>query len=141
MQHLSRVWPAVDVISKQYLDDLGCLTRRNVGVDGCKAPSQKISATVHVSDRVNANAIGRPWSQFSGAQRILHQISSPPRWVRGRLIVSRVSIVTYTWRFQRALTGFLPLISTARKIICGAHSHGDADSSAASHRQFAKSHG
>src|SRR5260370_7905650 len=140
MQHLSRLWPAVDVVTKQFSDDLGWLTRRTVGVDGCKAPSQKIIATVHVSDRVNSNAIGRPWSQFSGAQRILHQISSPPRWVRGRLIESRLSIVTYTWRFQRALTGFLPLISTARNIICGAHSHGDATPTPPSPPPFPKPH-
>jgi hypothetical protein len=67
IQHLSGLRPAVDVVTNQYVDDPGRWIRRNVGVDACKALRQKIGATMHVSDRVNANAIGRPWSQFPRA--------------------------------------------------------------------------
>jgi hypothetical protein len=81
IQHLSGLWPAVDVVTKQYLDDPGPWIRRNIRVDACEALCQKISATVYVSDRVNADAVGRPWRQFSGArwQRIPHEVSSPRR--------------------------------------------------------------
>jgi hypothetical protein len=81
IQYLSGLRPAVYVVTEQYLEDPGRRIRRNVGVDAGKALRQKISATVYVSDRVNADAVGRPWRQFSGArwQRIPHQVSSLPR--------------------------------------------------------------
>jgi hypothetical protein len=62
IQYSSGLWSAVDVVTQQYLDDPARRIRRNVGVNACKALCQKISATMHVSDRVNANAIGHPWS-------------------------------------------------------------------------------
>lgn len=136
IQHLSGLWPAVDVITQQYLDDPGRWMRRNVGVNACKALCQKIRATVHVSDRVNANTIGRPWNQFSGSrqQRIPPQIS-------GTLRSGGLNTVTYIIRIFNLSIGFSLLLPTEWKVICGVRWRGDAGPSAAPLRPFARSCG
>jgi len=79
IQHVARLQSAVDIITEQHLDDSRCWKGCHVRVYAGEEPSQKVSATVHVTDRVDAHTVCSFRGCFFGArqQRIPHRSLTP----------------------------------------------------------------
>src|SRR5262249_6775897 len=60
IQYLPRPWTSVDVVAEKYFNDLKGWMGRDVGVDDGKKLRQEVGAPVHISDRVDAEAVRRP---------------------------------------------------------------------------------